>query len=257
MANGAFTRSAWVGAHRHELRANPRLWLILARNAIPIVGVLAFDWSADLVVASVWFDGIAAIAAILACVMPRMLRDTGGLNDTNLIAATLTGVAVWAFLLPFIALPYFILLIPLNAVLLDPELIARVRSDRVLWIVAGVMLLAHLFTYARRGYGSLPERESKQALRWDLYLLILRAVGVMMLAAPLLLVLILGGGIGMILLMVIVLAILSYTEMFPARALGAVFGDPSKLWQDPPRASSDHDAAPPPRRVEKRKGKRR
>jgi hypothetical protein len=61
--------------HLREFAASPQAWAALARNLIPVVGIYAFGWSAALSVFSYWFDGLTALAAIVAAVVLRLLRE--------------------------------------------------------------------------------------------------------------------------------------------------------------------------------------
>jgi hypothetical protein len=68
------------------------------------------------------------------------------------------------------------------------------------------------------------DKELKQRARWDLYLLILRAIAMFIMAAH-----------GLYFILVPLMALLlSYLEIWPDRAIGAVFGDPSRLWEYDP-----------------------
>jgi hypothetical protein len=49
---------------------------VIARNLIPVVGIYGFGWSAALAVFNYWFDGLTAVAAIVAAIIPRSLRET-------------------------------------------------------------------------------------------------------------------------------------------------------------------------------------
>ena len=70
----------------------------------------------------------------------------------------------------------------------------------------------------------MPENELKQRARWDVYLLVLRAVAMFMMAAH-----------GLVFILVPLMALLlSYFEIWPERVLGAVFGDPAKLYEHDP-----------------------
>ena len=74
------------------------------------------------------------------------------------------------------------------------------------------------------GYDRMPDKELKQLVRCDLYLLILRASAMFFMAAH-----------GLYFILVPLMALLlSYPEIWPERALGAVFGDPSRLWEYDP-----------------------
>jgi hypothetical protein len=82
------------------------------------------------------------------------------------------------------------------------------------------------------GYDRMADRELKQHVRRDLYLLILRAIAMFIMAAH---------GVYFILVPLMAL-VLSYLEIWPERAIGAVFGDPSRLWEyDPPAIPHQSD----------------
>ena len=70
----------------------------------------------------------------------------------------------------------------------------------------------------------------KQKVRWDLYLLILRAIAMFFMAAH-----------GLYFILVPLMALLrTYLEVWPERAIGAVFGDRSRLWEyDPGNPTSN------------------
>jgi hypothetical protein len=70
----------------------------------------------------------------------------------------------------------------------------------------------------------MPDKELKHRVRWDVYLLVLRAMAMFVMAAH---------GLSFILVPLMAL-LLSYFEIWPERALGAVFGDPSRLYEYDP-----------------------
>src|SRR5438552_2437600 len=55
-----------LSQHLRELASRRDAWLVLARNLIPVVGIYGFGWSAALAVFNYWFDGLTALAAIVA-----------------------------------------------------------------------------------------------------------------------------------------------------------------------------------------------
>src|ERR1700759_5214438 len=65
-----------LSQHLREFASNPHALAVLARNLIPVVGIYFFGWSAALSVFSYWFDGLTALAAIVAALVPRALRET-------------------------------------------------------------------------------------------------------------------------------------------------------------------------------------
>src|SRR5438876_12446344 len=84
-----------IAQHLREFASRPDAWAVLARNLIPVVGIYAFGWSAALSVFNYWFDGLTALAAIVAALVPRPLRETQSKKDhTTLIGNTVRGVFV-------------------------------------------------------------------------------------------------------------------------------------------------------------------
>src|SRR2546426_10362881 len=65
-----------LSQHLREFAARRDAWVVLARNMIPVVGIYAFGWSAAVSVFNYWFDGLTALAAIIAALIPRALRET-------------------------------------------------------------------------------------------------------------------------------------------------------------------------------------
>jgi hypothetical protein len=214
-----------LSQHLRELVSRPDAWTVLARNLIPVVGIYGFGWSAALAVFNYWFDGLTAVAAIVAAIIPRSLRETQ--PKTTRLTSPLNivrGVLAWVFLVGIVALPYWIVLIPLHDLLLGNELRRQLAQSPALWFTFGSLAASHFWKAFRVGYDTMPEMELKQRARWDLYLLILRAVAMFFMAAH-----------GLYFILVPLMAVLlSYLEIWPERALGAVFGDPSRLWEYDP-----------------------
>jgi hypothetical protein len=198
-------------------------WLILARNLIPVVGIYAFGWSAALAVFNYWFDGLTALMAIMAAMTPRALRETRKPED-GAVKRVLGGVLTWVFLVAIVGMPYWIVLIPLNELLLGEELRGQLLRSPALWLTFGLLAGEHFWKAFHVGYDTMPEKELKQRGRWDIYLLILRAMAMFMMA---------GHGLAFALVPLMSL-LLTYFEVWPARVLGAVFGDPDKLWEYDP-----------------------
>jgi hypothetical protein len=217
--------------HLREFAARRDAWVVLARNMIPVVGIYAFGWSASVSVFNYWFDGLTAVAAIIAAMVPRALRETQSEKDhTTFVGNTVRGVFVWLLLVGIVALPYWIILIPLHDLLLGDELRRQLAHSPVLWFTFGSLAASHFWKAFRMGYDTMPDKELKQRVRWDLYLLILRAIAMFFMAAH-----------GLYFILVPLMALLlSYLEIWPDRAIGAVFGDPSRLWEyDPDNPTSN------------------
>jgi hypothetical protein len=212
--------------HLRELVSRPGACLVLGRNLIPVVGIYGFGWSAALTVFNYWFDGLTALAAIVAALIPRALRETqpktvGAMSSVmNLVR----GAVTWIFLVGIVGLPYWIVLIPLHDLLLGNELRRELAHSPALWLTFGTLAAGHFWKAFQVGYDAMPDKELKQRVRWDVYLLILRAMAMFVMAAH---------GVAIILVPLLAL-LLSYFEIWPGRALGAVFGDPSRLYEYDP-----------------------
>src|SRR5213595_963011 len=85
--------------HLREFASRPDAWIVLARNMIPVVGIYGFGWSAALTVFNYWFDGLTALAAIVAALIPRALRETQPKSvGASAVVNVVRGVATWIFL---------------------------------------------------------------------------------------------------------------------------------------------------------------
>jgi hypothetical protein len=220
-----------LSQHLREFASRRDAWVILARNMIPVVGIYGFGWSAALAVFNYWFDGLTALAAIVAALIPRALRETQPKTGrVNWLGTIVRGVVTWIFLVGIVGLPYWIVLIPLHDLLLGDELRRQLAHSPALWFTFGSLASSHFWKAFRMGYDTMPEKELKQRARWDIYVLILRAVAMFMMAAH---------GLAFILVPLMAL-VLSYLEIWPERALAAVFGDPSRLWEYDPGDPASH-----------------
>jgi hypothetical protein len=221
-----------LSQHLRELASRPGAWLVIARNMIPVVGIYFFGWSAGLSVFNYWFDGLIALAAIVAALVPRALRETQPKSTGVMSVAinTVRGVVTWIFLVGIVGLPYWIVLIPLHDLLLGNELRRQLVQSPALWFTFGSLAASHFWKAFQSGYDEMPDNELKQKVRWDVYLLVLRAIAMFIMAAH-----------GLYFVLVPLMALLlSYFEIWPERVLGAVFGDPSKLYEYDPE---DHTSS--------------
>ena len=219
-----------LAQHLREFVRRPDAWAVLARNLIPVVGIYFFAWSASLTVFNYWFDGLTALAAIIAMLVPRALRESQP-KSANLLSPLniMRGIVTWIILVGILALPYWIVLIPLHDLLLNRDLLQQVAHSPALWFTFGSLAAGHLWKALQAGYDMMPEQQLKQRARWDVYLLVLRAMAMFVMAAH---------GLAFILVPLMAL-LLTYFELWPERVLGAVFGDPSRLYEyDPDNPSS-------------------
>ena len=112
-----------------------------------------------------WFDGLAALAAILAAAdAARHARDAaGGKGFAGRLRLFGTGMFTWAFLVGIVGLPYWIVLIPLHELLLGAELRAPSSHSPARgrpWRAGGQPVLEGL----QVGYDTCPNRAQARAL---------------------------------------------------------------------------------------------
>lgn len=228
-----------MGQHLREFGLNPHAWVVLARNLIPVVGVYAFGWSAGLTMFSYWFDGLTALAAIIAAMVPRALREseteahppspeaTARQDGQKISFATwlkrfFQGIVTWILLVGIVGMPYWIVLVPLHTLLFGENVRHQIASTPGLWFAFGSMAASHFWKAFRSGYDVMPDDQLKQRGRWDVYLLMLRGIAMFMM-------------IGFAFFIVPLMALmLTYFELWPGRVIGAVFGDPTKLYEYDP-----------------------
>lgn len=130
----------------------------------------------------------------------------------------------WIFLVVVVGLPYWIVLIPLHDMLLGHELRGQLAHSPALWLTFGSLAAGHFWKAFQSGYDVMPEDQLKQRVRWDVYLLVLRAGAMFLMSAYRL----------YFILVPLMALLLTYMEIWPDRVLGAVFGDPSRLWEYDP-----------------------
>src|SRR5213083_3257376 len=172
-----------LSQHLLEFAARRDAWVVVARNMIPVVGIYAFRWSAAVSVFNYWFDGLTALAAIVAALIPRALRETQSKKDHATLGGNVVrGVFVWLLLVGIVGVPYWIVLIPLHDLLLGNELRQQLAHSPALWFTFGSLAAGHFWKAFHLGYEAMPDNQLKQRVRWDVYLLILRALAMFMMA---------------------------------------------------------------------------
>jgi hypothetical protein len=231
----------WLDDHRASVRGRRDVAWVVARNLIPVVGVVALDWSAQLALLNYWYDGYSALLAILAAITPSAVRSAPELANAGWLRRAAASILVWALLAVLLGMPYWLAL-AFTGLLQSEAVWQRVATDPWLWLTAALVFGFNLQHAISRRYAQRDERDLKQTLRWDVYLLVLRALAMIWFSLP------------VPALTVIALAlVMIYLELFPAKALGAICGDPDKLWMD----DADHRRAEAAGRTQRKRGKRR
>ena len=207
--------------HLREFMSNPHAWAVLARNLIPVVGVYGFGWSAGLTVFNYWFDGLTALAAITAALVPRALRETQK-KSAGITIPLVRGIFTWLLLVGIVGMPYWIVLVPLHTLLLGENLRHQLAQSPGLWFAFGSIATTHFWKAFRSGYDVMPEEKMKQQLRGDVYLLMLRGIAMFMM---------MGFAFFIVPLMAF---LLTYSEIWRERVIGAIFGDPTRFYEYDP-----------------------
>src|SRR5213082_966897 len=150
-----------LSQHLREFASRPHAWSVFARNLIPVVGIYGFGWCAALAVFNYWFDGLTALAAIVAALIPRALRETQPKSVGAMSVATnlVRGVVTWIFLVGIVGLPYWTVLIPLHDLLLGNELRHELVHSPALWFTFGSLAAGHFWKTFQSGYDVMPDNE--------------------------------------------------------------------------------------------------
>jgi hypothetical protein len=116
-----------------------------------------------------WFDGLTALGAIVATLVPRALRETQSKKDrATLIGNVVRSVFAWLLLVSIVGLPYWIVPIPLHDLLLGNELRRQLAQSPALWFTVGSLVASHFWKAFGVGYDAMPDEELKQRVRWDI-----------------------------------------------------------------------------------------
>lgn len=205
-------------SHLAPFAEGPRAWLVLVRNAIPVAGVYALGWSADVVIFQLWFDGVTALGAMLAFQIRAFARRGGKPFEPppGVPQSFLPGVLVivWLILWLTLGLPYgFMLAFFSLAVFAD-------GSGSLLPSGAGVLaallfvLVSNVIEESMRGYERMSDAELRLEFNWEFSMHLARVAAILLVSFVLRLGLIVGLALA-----------LSYVEIYPMRTLRFFGGD--------------------------------
>lgn len=208
-------------SHLAPFREGSRAWLVLARNAIPVVGVHALDWSPAVAVFEIWFDGVTALAAMIALHLRAFAR-------TDPVAKIPDGIppeigrrvqwglmlTVWLLLLGLLAIPYWFALFFFNAGLFRPGFWAALPGDPWLMLALLYVLASNVAEEFRRGYDTMGATQARLEFNWDFSMHLAR-IGAILFAAFF---------FGQYVIVPLALA-LCYVEIYPMRSLRLMGGD--------------------------------
>ncbi len=208
-------------SHLAPFREGSRAWLVLARNAIPVIGVHALGWSPAVAVFEIWFDGVTALAAMIALHLRAFARTDpvakipdGIPAEFGLRVQVSVLVVVWLLLLGLLAIPYWFALAFFNAGLFRPGFWAALPGDPWLVLALLYVLASNIAEEFRRGYEKMSAAQTRLEFNWDFSMHLAR-IGVILLASFF---------FGRYVIIPLALA-LSYVEIYPMRSLRLMGGD--------------------------------
>lgn len=208
-------------SHLAPFREGSRAWLVLARNAIPVLGVHALDWSPAVAVFEIWFDGVTALAAMIALHLRAFALTEPVAKIPDGIPAHIGRhvqwglmLTVWLLLLGLLAIPYWFALFFFNAGLFRPGFWAALPGDPWLMLALLYVLASNVAEEFRRGYEKMSAAQARLEFNWDFSMHLAR-IGAILLA---------GFFFGRFVIVPLALA-LSYVEIYPMRSLRLMGGD--------------------------------
>jgi hypothetical protein len=181
-------------------------WIVLGRNLIPVVGVYLFDWSVALTTFNYWFDGVTALAAILAAVIARGVLESRKASGAGMVRLVAGGVLIWVIILGLCGMPYWFLLDSVSGVLRLSQISAEVEQSPALWFTFAVLALSQFWKAFTGGYLRMPPDKLKSQVQADFFALIARAVAMQVIARV---------GLGLMLVPAMAL-VLTHIEVWPA-----------------------------------------
>ena len=196
----------------------PRAWLVLARNAIPVVGVYWLGWSADVIVFQIWFDGVTALGAMLAFQIRAFVRNGGRTFEVppDLPPSILPRVLAisWLIFLLLLGIPYWFMMLFFSlAVFVDSFWNFPLRDPGVI-VGLLLVLVSNIIEESKRGYERMSDAEVRLEFNWEFSMHLARAAAMILVTF----VMRLGMIIGLAL-------VLSYIEIYPMRTLRFLGGD--------------------------------
>lgn len=208
-------------SHLAPFREGLRPWMVLARNAIPVIGVYGFSWSANVIVFQIWFDGVAALGAMIALhlrafmltdpqvTLPASFRREAGFR-TRLIALSLT----WLALVAMLGIPYWFALFFFRATVFRDGFGSLALGDPAIIAALLFVLISNVIEQFRRGYERMSAAETSLEFNWDFRMHLTR-IGALLIVAFL---------FGRFIVIPLAL-VLSYIEIYPMRSLRLIGGE--------------------------------
>jgi hypothetical protein len=205
-------------SHLAPFLEGPRPWLVLARNAIPVVGVYGLGWSAEVVVFQIWFAGVAALGAMLALHLWAFAKTDGQRlkAPADMPPHVMPSVLalVWLLLWLLLGIPYWFTLLSFGLAVFEAGFWGRLAGDWGIMATLLLVLVSAVVEESRRGYARMSAAEVRIEFNWDFSMHLARVAALILVTFVLRLGLIVGLALA-----------LSYVEIYPLRTLRLLGGD--------------------------------
>ncbi|MCC6300408.1 MAG: hypothetical protein IT314_14030 [Anaerolineales bacterium] len=204
--------------HLAPFLEGPRPWLVLARNALPVIGVYLLGWSESFVIFQLWFDGVTALGAMLAFHMRGFVR-----NDTQSFdvppgipkgARVWVLIFAWLVFLLLLGTPYWFTFFFFGSMVFVSDFWLNLFRDFGLVIALLFVLASNIIEEYQRGYRKMSDKEIRLEFNWEFSMHLARITALILATFFL--------RLGLIAILALAL---SYIEIYPMRTLRFLGGD--------------------------------
>lgn len=210
-----------LGPLLRQFPQRPGAFRTLATNLIPLAGVLLLGWSAGVATLSFFADAVFTAAALTFVLTVHAMDETSPhVRGPSRWAGILM---IFAFLVPFIALPAFVggmFALPFAGVsMLDGWRL--LQADRAVQVGFAALAAMHVVT-AAQWLARRDRRAVRDELREVFGLMVFKVLVLALLGAHVGVVFALLGAFGQVLVLLVIAAILTIAEVYRAEVLQAM-----------------------------------
>jgi hypothetical protein len=161
-------------SHLAPFRERPEPWLVLARNAVPAAGVLFLGWPVATGLFMIWFDGIAALAALFALQIHAMRRA-----DPEF--ARIPAPVAFLIMMLILGIPYWFMLAAFAGIILPEDFWTTELREPLMLAALGAVLIANLIEEGRRGYAGMSPQQLRREFDWQFHMHLARIAAILLL----------------------------------------------------------------------------
>ncbi|GJM10843.1 MAG: hypothetical protein DHS20C11_31190 [Lysobacteraceae bacterium] len=154
---------------------------IIARNAVPVIGIYWYGWSSHLIFLDYWFDGLSWLAAIMFMAMPKIRQEFNAEDkdgETGWIATFF--LTLFGFFI--VGIPFWFVLGAMHAYIEPSSTVtwSSLLSDPSVVPAAVVLLVSNLFAALSAGLPRMPEKARIKYFNWEYALMLTRIIAMLM-----------------------------------------------------------------------------